>query len=120
MRTFEVDFEGRIPVDSYGEGGFRVQGRVHMGPLGLVPEGIVAWDGLPDLAPFLERAGAFDVLLVGVGPALGPLPEGFAAARQAIEARGSGVEVMPTPSACRTYNVLLGEGRRVAAALMPI
>jgi uncharacterized protein len=27
---------------------------------------------------------------------------------------------MATRSACRTYNVLLGEGRRVAAALMPV
>lgn len=120
MRTFEVDFGGRIPVDSYGTGGFRVQGAVHAGPLGLVPEGIVAWAGLPDLAPFVERAAEFDVLLVGVGAAMGPLPEGFAETRRAIEAQGAGVEIMATPSACRTYNVLLGEGRRVAAALMPI
>lgn len=120
MRTFEVNFDGRIPVDSYGEGGFRVQGAVHSGPLGLVPEGIVAWAGLPDLGPFVERAASFDVLLVGLGATMGPLPEGFAAARQAIETAGAGVEVMATPSACRTYNVLLGEGRRVAAALMPI
>jgi len=120
MRTFEVSFDGRVPVDSYGEGGFRVQGAVHTGPLALVPEGVVAWAGLPDLTPFLERAGAFDVLFVGTGAALGPLPEGFAAARRALEATGAGVEIMATPSACRTYNVLLGEGRRVAAALMPI
>jgi uncharacterized protein len=120
MRTFAVDFDGRIPVDSYGEGGFRVKGAVHAGPLGLVPEGIVAWAGLPDLTPFLERAKAFDVLLVGIGASMGPLPDGFAAARSEIEALGVGVEIMATPSACRTYNVLLGEGRRVAAALMPI
>lgn len=120
MRTFEVSFEGRIPVDSYGEGGFRVQGAIHPGPLGLVPEGMVDWAGLPDLAPFLERAEDFDVLLVGVGSTVGALPDGFAAARRAIEAKGPGVEIMATPSACRTYNVLLGEGRRVAAALMPI
>ena len=63
---------------------------------------------------------SFDVLLVGVGAGLGPLPEGFAAMRGALEAEGAGVEVMATPSACRTYNVLLAEGRRVAAALMPI
>lgn len=120
MRTFEVSFDGRIPVDSYGEGGFRVLGEVHAGPLGLVPDGLVAWSGLPDLGPFVERAAGFDVLLVGVGATVGPLPEGFAAARRALEALGAGVDVMATPSACRTYNVLLGEGRRVAAALMPI
>lgn len=120
MRVTEISFDGRIPVDSYGSGGFRVLGEVHLGPLGLVPEGLVAWGGLPGLEPFLERAAAFDVLLVGLGGGMVSLPEGFAAARRALEALGPGVEVMPTAAACRTYNVLLGEGRRVAAALMPI
>jgi len=119
VRTTEIDYEGRLPVDGYGPGGFRVAGAVHHGPLALLPEGVVAWDGLPDLAPFLERAAAFDVLLVGTGATLA-LPEGFAAARAALEAAGPGAEVMATPSACRTYNVLLAEGRRVAAALMPV
>ena len=96
-------------------------GAVHRGPLALVPEGVVAWGGLPDLAPFLERAASFDVLLVGTGAgAGGRSPEGFAAMRGRLEAAGAGVEVMATPSACRTYNVLLAEGRRVAAALMPV
>jgi uncharacterized protein len=120
LRTTEIDFEGRLPVDGYGPGGFRVAGAVHLGPLALVPEGIVAWDGLPDLAPFLERAAEFDVLLVGMGVRLEPPPPGFAQARAALEAAGAGVDLMATPSACRTYNVLLAEGRRVAAALMPV
>jgi len=47
-------------------------------------------------------------------------PAGFAGMRAALEAAGSGAELMSTPSACRTYNVLLAEGRRVAAALMPV
>ena len=62
----------------------------------------------------------FDVLLVGMGAAHGAAAAGFAAARAALEAAGAGVELMATPSACRTYNVLLAEGRRVAAALMPV
>ncbi|MEL6220164.1 MAG: Mth938-like domain-containing protein, partial [Pseudomonadota bacterium] len=48
---------------------------------------------------------------------IAPLP---ADVRQAIEAAGIGVEVMSTPSACRTYNVLLSEGRRVACALTAV
>lgn len=119
MRTFEVDFEGRLPIDGYAPGGFRVAARVHRGPLALVPEGIVAWDGPPDFSALAERAESFDVLLIGTGARLVP-SEGFAAARTLIEAAGAGVELMATPSACRTYNVLLGEGRRVAAALVPI
>ena len=120
MRTTEVDYAGRLPVDSYGAGGFRVAGAVHRGPLALVPAGIVAWDGLPDLGPFLERAASFDVLLVGTGAAVAAPAPGFSEMRARIEAAGAGVDVMATPSAARTYNVLLAEGRRVAAALMPV
>ena len=120
MRSTEVDFEGRLPVDSYGDGGFRVAGAVHRGPLALVPAGIVAWDGLPDLTPFLERAASFDVLLVGTGAQVMPPAPGFSAMRARLEAAGAGVDLMVTPSAARTYNVLLAEGRRVAAALMPV
>jgi len=120
MRTTEVDFEGRLPVDSYGEGGFRVAGAVHMGPLALVPAGVVPWGGLPDLGPFLERVASFDVLLVGTGADVVAPEPGFVEARVRLEAAGAGVDVMTTPSAARTYNVLLAEGRRVAAALMPV
>ena len=121
MRTTEVDFEGRLPIDGYGPGGFRVAGAVHRGPLALLPEGVVAWAGLPDLGPFLERVAEFDVLLVGMGARMAAAAGGLRRrARAALEAAGAGVEVMATPSACRTYNVLLAEGRRVAAALMPV
>jgi uncharacterized protein len=120
MRTTEVDYHGRLPVDSYGSGGFRVAGAVHRGPLALVPAGIVPWAGLPGLEPFLERVASFDVLLVGTGAALAAPAPGFATARARVEAAGAGVDVMTTPSAARTYNVLLAEGRRVAAALMPV
>jgi uncharacterized protein len=120
MRTTEVDWEGRLPVDAYGEGGFRVAGAVHHGPLALLPEGIVGWSGLPDLAPFLERIVSFDVLLVGVGATMVAPETALSAGRRRLEAAGAGVDLMTTPSAARTYNVLLAEGRRVAAALMPI
>lgn len=43
-----------------------------------------------------------------------------AALRQRLEAAGVGVEAMNSPAACRTYNVLLSEGRRVAVALLPV
>jgi uncharacterized protein len=119
MKTYEVDFEGRLPIDGYAPGGFRVAGAVHRGPLALVPAGIVAWNGPPDFSPLLERAASFDVLLVGTGATLVP-PDGFAATRARLEQAGAGVEIMSTPSACRTYNVLLAEGRRVAAALVPV
>lgn len=55
------------------------------------------------------------ILLIGTGPTGLFLPPALLAA---ILARRIGVEVMDTPSACRTYNILAGDGRSVAAALM--
>jgi uncharacterized protein len=117
MQQREVDFAGRLPVEGYGPGFFRVGGVVHEGPLALMPDGPRPWAGLGDFTPFLERADAIDVLLVGVGAEVAALA---ADARARLEAAGIGVEAMATPPACRTYNVLLSEERRVAAALMPV
>jgi uncharacterized protein len=61
--------------------------------------------------------GKIDVLLVGTGAEIAHLPADF---RAALEAAGIGVETMNSPAAARTYNVLLGEGRRIAACLLPV
>ena len=87
------------------------------GALCLSIEGLVAWGGLEDLDPLLGLAGEVDVLLVGTGSQMEPLT---ASTLTRLQESGLGVEVMSTPSACRTYNVLLGEGRRVALAVMPV
>ena len=62
-------------------------------------------------------AGAVDVLFVGTGRQIAHLPEPF---RAALDSAGVGAEVMDSPAAARTYNVLLAEARRVAAALLPV
>jgi uncharacterized protein len=117
MQTSEVDFCGRLPVEGYGPGYFRVGGVIHEGPLALMPWGLQPWGGFDDLEPFLSRAEALDVVLFGTGPEMALLPE---AARARLEAAGLGVEAMATGPACRSYNVLLAEDRRVAAALIPV
>lgn len=117
MRINQVSYDGGVPVDGYGPGFFRIDGEVHAGPLAILPAGPAPWDGLPDIDIFLTAAGDIDVLFVGTGAEIGLLDP---AARHRLEAAGIGVEVMGTPSACRTYNVLLSEGRRVGAALMPV
>ena len=117
MRVTEVYFPGSPPVEGYGPGFFRVGGAIHNGALALLPAGPAPWAGLADPAPLLEQAAAIDVLLIGMGAEIRPLDRDL---RAALEAAGMGVEIMATPPACRTYNVLLGEGRRVAAALLPV
>ncbi len=117
MRLNEVDFDAAPPIDAYGPGFFRVAGEVHEGPTLMFAGGPEAWAGLPDIAPILARADEIDVLFLGIGAEIAHLDP---ALKTPLEEAGIGVEVMATPAACRTYNVLLSEGRRIAAALMPV
>lgn len=110
-------YESPIPIESYGPGFFRLNGAVHEGPLLLLPGYAGAWAGFDDVLLLLENASGFDVLLVGTGAIIAPLPK---AARALLDGAGIGVDLMATPVACRSYNILLSEGRRVAAALIPV
>lgn len=113
----EIDYGDARPVDGYGPGFFRVGGVVLCGPHLLWPGGNAPWGGIADEAPLMGFAGAVDVLFIGTGSDLVPLPP---ALRRRLEEAGLGVEAMSSPSAARTYNVLLSEGRRIAAALVPV
>jgi uncharacterized protein len=117
MQLNEVRYSGLLPVEGYGPGFFRIAGQLHMGGVLLRGDSLVPWAGYDDLGPLLALAGAADVLFVGTGTEIAPLPAPF---RRALEEAGLGVEMMATPPACRSYNVLLSEGRRVAAALLPV
>ena len=120
MRMIEIDYEAQPPIDGYGPGGFRVAGKWHDGALILLAEGSFGMSGPLDvetLAPVLQNADALDVVLIGQGSDIAPLPRHL---RLALEEAGLGYAIMSTPSACRTYNVLLTEDRRVAAVLLPV
>ena len=117
MRLTEVDFGAAQPVEGYGPGFFRLGGTAHPAPVAFAPGHVIPWAGYDDPGPLLQLAGQVDVLFIGTGPEIAPIP---AALRQTLESAGLGVEIMASPTACRTYNVLLSEGRRVAIALMPV
>lgn len=127
MKMTELSFEGRQPpVDSYAPGGFRVQGRFFEGPMLIGPEGVAPWPvaALPALDAaaadvVLAAAGdaGADLVVLGCGTDMAPPPAAFS---RAIEAKGLGLEFMATATACRTYNVLLSEDRRVVAALLTV
>ncbi len=116
MKLNEVNYTNGQPIDGYGLGFFRIGGEPHSAPLLVVPEGVAAWGGIEDLEPLIQ-AKDIDVLLIGTGDSIAPLPVALV---EAVEASGIGVEPMGSAQACRTYNVLLGEGRRVGVALLPI
>ena len=117
MQMHEADFRDAAPVEGYGPGFFRIGGGLHQGPLLAAGATIEKWSGLEDRDPLLALAGSIDVLFIGMGQEIRHIP---AHLRTALEEAGVGVEVMNTPSACRTYNVVLTEGRRVALAALPV
>ena len=117
MRLTEISYGTAQPVEGYGPGFFRVGGHVLRGACLITPWDAGPWGGLEDTDTPLALAGRIDVLFLGMGADIAHAPRGF---REALEAGGIGVEVMSSPAACRTYNVLLSEGRRIAAALLPV
>jgi uncharacterized protein len=116
--------EGRQVIESYGDGRFRVSGVAIEGSLLVLPTATYPWAaaGLSDLTlealtPVLAADPPVEILLVGCGKRLLPLPAAFKAS---LRERGIGADPMDTGAACRTYNVLMAEGRRVAAALLAV
>lgn len=109
-------------IDSYWPGHFRVSGQVHEGPIIVFPDRTVAWSVTDasslDAEAFRPVAdGDVEIVLLGCGSKIAFLPPSL---RRALkEHMGVHVDSMDTGAACRTYNVLLAEGRRVAAALIP-
>jgi uncharacterized protein len=116
-------FPGQAPIDGYGAGGFTFARMSHRGSILALPSGIYAWNpgaaGLvpEDFALVLAERPPVDLLLVGTGLAM---TRPSKAVREALAASGLVVDAMATGHAVSTYNVLLAEKRRVAAALIAV
>lgn len=115
-------YPGIAPIDAYGNGGFRFAGMSHKGSIICLPDAIEAWEpiAVTDLvAASFSRVTAIkdrlDFVLLGTG-AEHAMPA--AAICELFAEHGLGLDVMATGAAARTYNVLIAEGRRVAAALI--
>jgi uncharacterized protein len=111
-------------IESYGDGGFRINGRRFMGSVIVFVERAELWPvsdmtgvTADSLAPVLIAEPAPEFLLLGCGPSMAPVDT---TVRQAFAARGIMLEVMDTGAAARTYNMLLNENRRFAAALIAV
>ncbi len=120
----EAHYPYRVPIDAYGNGGFRFAGMSHRGSLLCLPSGVYGWQApeadavtLESLAQALAEKETIGIFLLGTG-AQQVFPT--SAVRKAFDAAGLGLDVMSTGAAARTYNVLLAEGRPVAAALMVV
>lgn len=115
MELNEIDYGRSRPIDGYGPGFFRIGGEAHAAPLLVTADSVAPWGGYDDVDTLLALKGQVDVLLLGTGPDMRPVP---APLRAALDAAGIGVEPMASATACRSFNVLLSEGRRIAAALL--
>jgi uncharacterized protein len=120
----DAHFPGRAPIDAYGNGGFRFAEMSHKGSILCLPSGIYGWP-LMDAADLtvagfeqvFADAEQIEILLVGTGRELKPLPREL---REALKAAGIFADPMGTGAAVRTFNVLLAEDRAVAAALIAV
>jgi uncharacterized protein len=120
----DAHFPGRAPLDAYGNGGFRFADMSHRGSILCLPSGIWSWTPneaseitLESLEKAIEEAGEIEVFLIGTGDTHVHLDP---ALRQALKDAGLRVDVMATGPAARTYNVLIGDQRKVAAALIAV
>lgn len=117
MRLNEISYHDGLPIDGYGPGFFRIGGERVDGAVIVGPDDVMGWGGYEETAALVALAAKIDVLFIGTGAEIAHPPPAF---RTALEAAAIGVEAMASPAACRTYNVLLSEGRRVAVALLPV
>lgn len=123
IRTFGDGSDLQL-IHGYGDGGFRVAGERHAGSLLLHPRQAQAWvppqdiDRLTvgDLLPHLGDNPP-PLLVLGTGE---PPTHPFFNLGRAFRDQGIALEVLSTPAACRTWNVLMSEGRAAAAALVAI
>ena len=111
-------------IRSYGPGRFLISEREWQLPVLVTPPVTYPWTvsraedfTLESLAPLRQAAIPTELLVLGCGMRAVFVPPDL---RAALKAAGMGIEVVDTGSACRIYNVLLAEGRRVAAALIPL
>ena len=118
--------QGKQIIEAYGEGGFRISGQRIEGSIIVFPDKVVAWApaaagdmSANNLQPVSAagQAGSVELLLIGTGARMTQIDRTL---RQALRADGVVIEAMDTGAACRTYNVLMAEGRRVAAALIAV
>ena len=112
------------PIEAYGNGGFAFAELSHRGSLLCLPDAMWAWPVTrPEdidkysLQRVFDAAESIDTLIVGSGSGVWRPPSDL---RQALRAVSIVLDAMQTGPAIRTYNIMMGERRRVAAALIAV
>ena len=123
-RSDAPHFPRSAPIEAYGNGGFAFAEMSHRGSLLCLPDAIWAWPvtrpediDRSSLEQVFDSADRIDALIIGTGAGVWLPPSDL---RQALRAAGIVLDAMQTGPAIRTYNVMIGERRRVAAALIAV
>ncbi len=106
----------RHAIDSFGQGGFRFGDHSHLGHLLVLPSGMHAWDGL-DYAKVITEKSEIDFFVIGTGAAFHRIDNKVLAH---LAGQGIFADCMSTSAAIHSYNFMLGEARRVAAAFVAV
>ena len=124
MDVQQPTFRSRLPIDAYGDMGFRIGGLRLEGSLLLLSESMEPWDvsSMDDLTidalnPVLTDPADFEFLLLGSGPKMVRPQTNL---MDHFQSAGLGIEFMDTGAACRLYNLLVSEGRSFAAAMIAV
>ena len=111
-------------IGGYGDGGFSISGIRHEGSVLILPRRTLSWTvqsatdiALENLQPIIGADPRPAILILGCGRSMTPVPRTL---RESLRGYGIVVEPMDSGAACRTYNVLLTEGRDVAAAIIAV
>lgn len=123
MEIAEAPKGDRPYIERYGPGSFRISGETHEGSVLIFQDRTSPWsvsefndlEGAT-LADSMAGAG-IEILVLGCGRSGALVPAGI---REAVREAGAVIEAMDTGAACRTYNLLAGEGRAVGAALIAL
>ena len=115
--------DGALIIQSYSAGKIRINGKQHAAPLLILPDRVENWPikndfqnmQESDFTPLINIANEIDVILLGCGKEIKFLPP---ALKKSLRAKNLHIETMDTGAACRTYNVLLAEGRRVVVGFL--
>jgi uncharacterized protein len=112
------------PIEAYGNGGFAFAEMSHRGSLLCLPDAIWAWPVVKpeeidrtSLARIFAAANGIDTLIIGTGTEVWLPPSDLRAALRRVDVV---LDAMLTGPAIRTYNIMMGERRRVAAALIAV
>ena len=116
--------KSQLFIEEYRKGSFQIRGKHFDTPIFLMPHNVSEWCPHDITALTQNDFDAFvaqhvhdvELLLIGCGDKMTMPP---VALRQYLKKHNIAMDMMDTGAACRTYNVLMGEGRKIAAALYP-